>query len=67
MVVATLLFGFGFGLLDDIGATATAVLAIVLFIAQRYFSEWWLSRFKFGPMEWLWRSATFLEIQSFKK
>ena len=67
LIGTTLFFGFGFGLLGDMGATATVAIAIIVFIAQRYFSKWWLSRFKFGPLEWLWRSVTFLTIQPFKK
>ena len=27
--------------------------------AQVFFSRWWLSRFRFGPMEWLWRWLTY--------
>jgi uncharacterized protein len=23
------------------------------------FSYWWLARFQFGPMEWLWRTLTY--------
>jgi uncharacterized protein len=67
LIGTTLLFGFGCGLLGDIGATATLGIAIVVFVAQRYFSKWWLERYKFGPLEWLWRSLTFLKIQQFKK
>ena len=67
LIGTTLFFGFGFHLLGDIGATACLGIAIVVFIAQRYFSDWWLSRYQFGPLEWLWRSATFLAIQPFKK
>ena len=25
--------------------------------------NWWVSRFRFGPLEWLWRSATYLKWQ----
>jgi uncharacterized protein len=67
LIGTTLFFGFGFHLLGDIGATATLGIAIVVFIAQRYFSDWWLTRYQFGPLEWLWRSATFLTIQPFRK
>jgi len=30
---------------------------------QRVFSHWWLSRFRFGPAEWLWRSLTYGQAQ----
>jgi uncharacterized protein len=23
------------------------------------FSNWWLTRYRFGPMEWLWRGMTY--------
>jgi uncharacterized protein len=67
-LIGTLLFfGWGFGLLGEIGATATLGISILVFIGQRYFSQWWLTKYRFGPLEWLWRSVTFLEIQPFKK
>jgi uncharacterized protein len=25
--------------------------------------QWWSRRFRFGPMEWLWRSLTYLKWQ----
>jgi uncharacterized protein len=37
-----------------------AALALCLQIA---FSRWWLARFRFGPMEWLWRSLTYGKLQ----
>lgn len=33
------------------------VLGIVIF--QIYFSQYWLSRLRFGPMEWVWRKLTY--------
>ena len=32
--------------------------AIALFLVQAYSSRWWLSRFRHGPLEWLWRIVT---------
>jgi len=37
--------------------------AIALFVAQVYVSRWWLGRFRLGPLEWLWRSATYWKVQ----
>lgn len=53
------LYGFGFGLLPWMGPTLSLVFAVVLFTAQIGFSRWWLSRYRFGPAEWLWRWATY--------
>lgn len=32
---------------------------VVVFAMQIVFSRWWIARFRFGPLEWLWRSLTF--------
>jgi uncharacterized protein len=37
--------------------------ALALFAAQVVFSRWWLSRFRYGPLEWIWRCATNWSIQ----
>jgi uncharacterized protein len=63
----TLFFGFGLGLLGNIGACLSVAIAIILFIFQIYISRWWLARFNYGPIEWLWRSLTYLRLQPFKK
>ena len=31
----------------------------VVYAVQIVISRWWLARFRFGPAEWLWRSATY--------
>jgi uncharacterized protein len=29
-----------------------------VFALQCAFAHWWLKRFSYGPLEWLWRAAT---------
>lgn len=38
-------------------------LVFTIFLAQCIISPLWLSTFRFGPMEWLWRSLTYLRPQ----
>jgi len=38
-------------------------MAIGLFAVDALFSRWWLARFRYGPLEWLWRSATYARWQ----
>lgn len=52
-------YGYGLGLGPGYGTPAWFVAWIVLFGAQMAGSAWWLSRYRFGPMEWLWRSLTY--------
>lgn len=61
LVLVPLLFGFGLGLYDDLGTTWSFVLGLVVFALQVAFSKWWMQRHHYGPLEWLWRSATFLK------
>jgi uncharacterized protein len=60
-------FGFGLGKLGDFGSSETLAMGLVVFIGQMYLSRWWLARFNYGPLEWLWRSITFWAWQPFVK
>ena len=59
IVISTLLFGYGFGLLDRIGTLTCVLLSIPIFAGELWLSRWWLARHRFGPLEWLWRTMTY--------
>lgn len=58
-----LFWGVGVGLYAKTSQGANYLIAIGFFILQVYFSKWWLKTFYYGPVEWLWRSATLLKMQ----
>ena len=60
-IYAFVLYGapLGLGLAGRIGAFAVLLVCIAFFAAQIAFSHWWLARYRFGPMEWLWRTLTY--------
>jgi len=63
-VICTMIFnGYGFGQFGKVGPALGILLTIVIFAVQIPLSNWWLSRFRFGPMEWLWRSLTYGKAQ----
>lgn len=62
-----LFFGVGLNSLDTIGAAVCFFIAVSIFSFQIIFANWWLSKFYYGPVEWLWRSLTFLQAQPFKR
>jgi len=65
-VICSFLFsGYGFGLYEKVGAATLWGITLVIYLCQIPFSGWWLSRFQFGPLEWLWRSLTYGERQPF--
>ncbi len=52
-------YGLGLQVTPLVGLT----MAVALFAADALFSRWWLARFRYGPCEWLWRSATYARWQ----
>ena len=64
-VICTLIFnGYGLGLVGQVSAPLGVLLAIVIYTLQIMVSQWWLQRFQYGPLEWLWRSLTYGKLQS---
>lgn len=60
-------YSFGLGLFTKTTPAINALISLGIFGAQIVFSYWWLTRFHYGPIEWLWRSATFLKPQKMIK
>ncbi|MFN3557344.1 MAG: DUF418 domain-containing protein [Bacteroidales bacterium] len=58
---------FGLGLYGKVQLWQSLLLTVAIFVFQIFFSRWWLSKFSFGPAEWLWRSLTYGKIQGFKR
>ena len=63
VMFTTLFYGYGFGQIFLIGPAEVTAFAILFFAIQVLFCAWWLRRFRFGPMEWAWRSLTYWKIQ----
>jgi uncharacterized protein len=59
-------YGYGLGLLLKLPGTAALCFGFLFFLIQIMFSKWWFSKYRFGPLEWLWRSGTNGRWQSFK-
>jgi uncharacterized protein len=58
-----LLQQIGFGLEDRVPGRAGFVILDAFFVVQILYSRWWLARFRFGPVEWVWRSLTWGRLQ----
>jgi uncharacterized protein len=59
LICTTIFNGYGLGLYGRVGPAAGLLLTIGIYTLQVFFSRWWLSKFQFGPMEWLWRALTY--------
>lgn len=67
-VLCTLFFyHYTTGFYGRIGPAWGLVPTVILYWAQVVFSNWWLQRYRFGPMEWLWRGMTYGKFPSMRK
>lgn len=67
-VVATFLFyGWGLGLSGQLGSAACLAIAVAIFAVQVVACRLWLARFRFGPVEWLWRTLVYGRAQPMRR
>lgn len=60
LLCAVLFHGWGVGLWDSVGVAMEVLIALLLFVAvQMPLSVWWLRHHEQGPLERLWRRATY--------
>lgn len=67
LICTTLFYGHGFGLFGSVERSRQILIVFGIWTAQLLWSPWWLARFRFGPLEWFWRSLTYLRIQPMRR
>lgn len=67
VICATIFFGWGFGYWGQWSRFETIGVVAAILALQFIVSPLWLSVFRFGPMEWLWRSLTYWRVQPMLK
>jgi uncharacterized protein len=63
VVMTAIAYSWGLGLFGKVARAWQIPLAIAVWALNVALSSWWLARFRFGPLEWLWRSLTYLRAQ----
>ena len=66
IILTSIFYGYAGGMYGQIARAEQILIAISIIIIQVILSKLWLSYFKFGPLEWLWRSVTYLQWQPIK-
>jgi uncharacterized protein len=71
-VLQTILFslvfaGFGFGQQARLGSAPVFAIAVLIYAMEIPLSVWWLRHFRFGPVEWLWRTLTYMQLQPMRR
>ena len=67
LVFGTLFFGYGFGLWGQVPRARQVVLVVATFAMQILISRLWLEHFRYGPVEWLWRAATYGRVPPLRR
>jgi uncharacterized protein len=62
-LMCLLFFGWGFAMMGRLHLGFLPLVAIAIFGSQVAYSRWWLRRYRFGPLEWLWRTLTYGKAQ----
>ena len=67
VIIALLSYGYGLGLRGLLPASLCWAMVAGEFALQILISVWWLRTFQFGPLEWVWRSASYLRLEPLQR
>jgi uncharacterized protein len=67
-VICTLFFfGYGLNYYAELEFYQIYFVVLAIWVVQLVLSPIWLRNFRFGPLEWLWRSLTYWKLQPFAR
>ena len=67
-IIGTWFFaGYGLGYWGEVSRAGQVLFVAVVFTIQLAFSALWLSKFRYGPMEWLWRAITYWQLPPMRR
>lgn len=67
VICSFLFYSYGFGLYGKVNILQGIIITILIFSAQLVWSHYWLKHYRFGPLEWLWRTLTYRKAQKMKR
>lgn len=67
LICMFLFTGAGLGWFGQLQRYELYYVVASIWVVQLLWSPWWLARYQYGPMEWLWRSLTRWQLQSMRK
>ena len=60
IVCVPLFYGYGLGWYATIGQVPALLIGLLFWAVQLVLAHYWMLRYHYGPLEWLWRSATLM-------
>ena len=67
LICTTIFYGYGLGWFGSVDRVGMLLVVVSVWIAQLIYSPIWLGYFRFGPLEWLWRSLTYWKPQPIRR
>ena len=67
ILCTTLFYGRGFGLFGSVSRIGQMGVVVGVWFVQLWLAPWWLARFQYGPVEWLWRSLSYWQRQAMRR
>lgn len=67
LIGAFIFYGWGLGYFGQFSRAELVPFILGVWAFQLILSPLWLSRFRFGPMEWLWRSLTYWKLEPLRR
>ncbi len=59
LILGWIFYGYGLGLFGRLSVTTAFAVGVAVYVAQVAFSARWLGQYRYGPIEWLWRSLMY--------
>ena len=66
LILTFLAYGWGLGLALKLNGFQVLGISFLLYVAQVILSGLWQSKFKYGPLEWVWRCITYWKVLPIK-
>ena len=63
LICTTVFYGQGLGLFARIDRLGQVFVTVAVWLIMLAMAPLWLARFRFGPLEWLWRTATYGHVE----
>ena len=60
-------YGIGFGMFGKLQYYEIYYVVAAVWVIEIIWSHLWLRYFKFGPLEWIWRSLTYWKMQPMRR
>jgi uncharacterized protein len=67
LICTTLFYGHGLGLFGQVSRLVQAGITLAVWLLLLWLAPFWLARFRYGPLEWLWRSLAYRARQPWRR